>query len=75
MNYLEFFIRGLVLNFIILLLYFLLFIKLKKSIYKIHKYFFNITMEEFEKLNYLLMGGYKILIIIFYLIPTLILGI
>lgn len=74
MDYLEFFIRGLVLNFIILFLYFLLFIKVKKSIYKIHKNFFNITMEEFEKINYILMGGYKILIIIFYLIPTLILS-
>lgn len=73
MEYSDFFFKGLILNLILLFIYFLLFIKVKKTIYRIHRNYFNISFENFEKLNYLVIGIYKVLIIVFYLVPFLIL--
>ena len=40
-------------------------------IYKIHSIFFKIPVEKYDALNYQLMGLYKILVIVFNVVPYL----
>lgn len=59
-------------NYLILLLWFTLFSLCHQWIYRLHTRWFRLQPEIFDSLHYGLMGGYKLLIIVFNFIPWLI---
>jgi len=67
----EFLLWGLALHYAMLLLWFLMFRKWHKTLYRLHFRFFNISEKNFDSIHYLLMGLYKIGIFIFILIPLI----
>ena len=42
-------------------------------IYKLHGKWFSISVEKFNAIHYALMGGYKLTIFLFFLVPYLVL--
>jgi hypothetical protein len=60
-----------VINYGILLIWFLLFILARDPLYKLHNKFFGITVEHFNALNYGGISIFKIAIMIFNITPYL----
>ncbi len=65
----DFFMWCTIINMGLLLFVFVLCLVMRKTIYKIHSSLFPMTCEEFNRLLYMQMGIYKILIFIFNVIP------
>lgn len=64
-----------VINYIILLIWFIFFSVGHDFIYNLHGRWFNLRLESFDALHYGLMGIYKLGILLFALVPWLILTI
>ena len=75
--FLELFIKILAwsatINLIILLLWFILFISAHDWIYRMHNKWIKMSEETFNAVHYAGLGIYKILILLFNLIPYLVL--
>lgn len=65
---------GALINYAVLLLWFLLFSLGHDFIYNLHGRWFNLRLETFDSLHYGLMGIYKLAILLFNLVPWLILN-
>jgi len=57
------------LNYALLIVWFLAFFFLRDFIYVLHQRFFRISVEQFNAINYAGIAFYKILILVFNLIP------
>ena len=55
-------------NFFFLLFVFLVLL-LSEQVYQIHQYFYSGSLEEFQKMLYVLMGAYKLLWFFFNVVP------
>jgi hypothetical protein len=67
-------VRGLlgwciVINYGVLLLWFLLFTLAHDWVYQLHRRWFRLTVEQFDAIHYSVMGFYKIGIFLFNLVP------
>ena len=67
----EFLVWCLVLNYSLLIVWFLLFWCWHDGYYRLHSRWFPISLDQFNLVHYALMGIYKILIFIFNLMPLL----
>ncbi|QOL27041.1 hypothetical protein LP316_07060 [Thalassotalea sp. LPB0316] len=59
----------LILNYGVLLLWFIALVLAKPMIYKMHSRWFDISFEQFNQMNYICFGFYKILVFVFNLAP------
>ncbi len=60
--------------YIIVLLFWLLILKIGRNwIYKLHSKWFEISAEKLNVIHYTLMGFFKIILIVFFLVPYLVL--
>jgi hypothetical protein len=58
-----------VINYGLLLFWAAIFILVHDRVYRLHSQWFDLTKERFDALHYLLMGVYKILVLVFFVIP------
>lgn len=59
-------------NYGILIFWFIAIISFRDTIFRLHSRWFSITREEFDRIHYGLMGVFKLLIFIFTLVPFLV---
>ena len=59
----------LVINVLVILVWFLFFLLAHNFRYRIHSKMFKISIDQFDALHYGLIGGMKILVIVFNLVP------
>ncbi len=74
-NLRQIFLWMTIINFGILIFYFILLVSAKGFIYKLHGKWFNIKKEKMSSALYKVMAFYKIAIIIFNLVPYIALSI
>lgn len=67
----DFLLYSLVINYLILLVWFGLFVKAHDFIYRLHSRWFNISMQTFDTIHYSGLAVYKIGIILLNLVPLL----
>ena len=67
----DFFFWNLILNFAMLLWWFVIFSYKKDFVYKLHSIWFSIEKEKFDAIHYSAMAYYKLAIFIFSLFPYL----
>jgi hypothetical protein len=71
----SFFLWCTVINYIILLVWFLLFVCAHDSILRLHGKWFHLSRDQFDSLHYAGMSIFKIGIILFNLVPYIVLRI
>ncbi len=59
-------------NIGLLLVWILLFIMVHDWIYRLHSMWFKISKQQFDSIHYMLIGAFKIITIMFFLIPYLV---
>ena len=69
MNLEAFLLWCFIINYGVLLLWFLMIAFAKDFIYNIHTKWFNISREKFDSINYMWIGFFKLAIFIFNLAP------
>ena len=69
MNIEEFFLWNFIINYSILLVWFLMISFASDFMYTIHSKWFHIPREKFHSINYMWMGFYKLSIFLFNLAP------
>lgn len=67
----DFLLASLLLNYVILLWWFAVFVFGHDWLYDLHSRWFNLTTEQFDALHYGLMGAYKLGVILLNLVPWL----
>ncbi len=67
----AFLINMLLINYAMLILWFLLFMAARENIYRLHRRWFRLSPETFDAIHYGGMGLYKIGIFLFNLAPLL----
>jgi hypothetical protein len=67
----DFLLYSLVINYLILLVWFGFFVKAHDFIYRLHSRWFNISMQTFDTIHYSGLAIYKIGIILLNLVPLL----
>ncbi len=67
----DFLLYSLVINYLILLVWFGFFVKAHDFIYRLHSRWFNISMQTFDIIHYSGLAVYKIGIILLNLVPLL----
>jgi hypothetical protein len=58
-----------VINYVVLIIWFLIFISAKTWYYKLTSKWFKISEEKFDAINYVLMGIYDLSIFAFFVVP------
>ena len=71
----DFLLRCLVINYVILLLWFGAFVFAHGWLFRLHARWFRMTEERFDAIHYAGMAGYKIGILLLNLVPWLALGV
>ena len=71
----EFFLWCTVINVSLLFISFFCFKIFHDFIYKIHSKFYNISVEKFDLIMYKFTGFYKIIVLVFNLVPYIVLEI
>jgi hypothetical protein len=69
----DFLLYSLIINYVILLLWFGVFVLAHDWIYRLHTRWFNISMQTFDTIHYAGLAIYKIGIILLNLVPLLVL--
>ncbi len=69
----DFLLYSLIINYLILLLWFGVFVLAHDWIYRLHTRWFNISMQTFDTIHYSGIAIYKIGIILLNLVPLLVL--
>ncbi|GLX84621.1 hypothetical protein tloyanaT_08730 [Thalassotalea loyana] len=59
----------LILNYGVLLLWFIILVLAKPFLFKMHSRWFDISYEQFNQMNYIAFALYKILVFVFFLAP------
>lgn len=67
----DFLLASLLLNYVILLWWFAVFVFGHDWLYNLHIRWFNLSLEQFDALHYGLMGAYKLGVILLNLVPWL----
>ncbi|QHH93500.1 conserved hypothetical protein [Acinetobacter proteolyticus] len=67
----QFFLYMTILNYIVLILWFLAFVFAKDSIKRLHRHWFSLSEQQFDAIHYGGMAIYKIAILLFGLVPYL----
>jgi hypothetical protein len=65
----DFFLWGFILNLSLLFIWFAFFVFAKDFVLKIHNNLFGISEQQFNIINYSMMGAFKLLIYGFMLVP------
>lgn len=65
----DFLLYAFCISYGILLVWFFMMMFARNWAYRLHKNFFGINKEQFNFANYTLMGGYKLTIFVFFLVP------
>jgi len=65
---------SLALNYLILLIWFVVFIYARTWMKRLHGRWFNLNDQAFDAIHYAAMAGYKILIMVFNLVPFIVLS-
>ncbi|MDA7818478.1 hypothetical protein N9A28_09840 [Sulfurimonas sp.] len=65
----EFLLWCFIINYSILLLWFVMIVYAKEFIYNIHTKWFDISKEKFNSINYSWMGFYKLSVFLFNMVP------
>lgn len=60
-------------NYLILIVWFLAFVQARSWLYQMHTKWFRLSAEDFDRTHYLGMAIYKIGILLFFLVPYLVL--
>lgn len=66
-------LRGVIVNYAVLLLTFAAFIATRERIYRLHSRWFELSRSRFDAIVYILLGLYKLAIWFFLLVPCLVL--
>lgn len=69
----DFLFWSFIINYGILLLWFLVFVSMHDFIYGLHTRWFNLSLEQFDRIHYIGMAIYKLLIFVFNLVPWIVL--
>jgi len=69
----HFFLWCTVINYIVLIIWFLVFIYAHDNLYRLHNKWFRLTPEQFDATHYAAMSVYKIGILLLNLIPFIVL--
>lgn len=64
-----------VINYTVLIIWFLSLIVARNFVYKLHSRWFDISEAQFNAIHYGLMGAYKLLVMVFFLTPYIVLRI
>ncbi|MDP2248166.1 MAG: hypothetical protein Q8J65_08550 [Nitrosomonadales bacterium] len=67
----DFLLYSLIINYVILLLWFGIFVLAHDWIYRLHTRWFNISMQTFDTIHYAGLAVYKIGVIILNLVPLI----
>lgn len=67
----QFYLNAFFISYLILVIWFMAIVVFKKQMYKTHLKLFNISEIDFIRINYFLMGFYKLLVISLFLVPFL----
>lgn len=62
-----------VVNYGVLLLWFVVLTAMRERLYGIHGKWFPLSRESFDKMHYMSMAIYKVLVIVFFLVPWIVL--
>jgi hypothetical protein len=65
----HFFLVSALSNYAILLIWFAVFSLAHNGLYRLHRLWFALSLEQFDRIHYQLMGFYKIGILLFNLAP------
>ncbi|MCP3908734.1 MAG: hypothetical protein GY712_12045 [Oceanicoccus sp.] len=68
-----FFGWGAVINYLLLLLWFLFFSIARDTVFKIHSTWFKLSEDGFDTIHYCGLGIFKLLVFVFFLTPYLVL--
>lgn len=71
----QFFIIGFLVSMALLFVWFLLIVFAKKFMYEVHSNLFQIPAEDMGKIHYMLMGLFKLLVFLIFLVPYIVLKI
>ena len=58
-------------NYAILIVWFTVFVYAHEALYRLHRRWFNLSLEAFDAVNYAGMAIYKIGVMLFFLVPWL----
>ena len=61
-----------VVNIGLLLVWFLVFVTAHEAVYNVHRIWFSMSKEAFDRAHYILMGVYKLFTLSFFVVPYLI---
>jgi hypothetical protein len=70
-NNVDFYLYAFLLSYSILVFWFVSILLFKKNVYEMHTRWFKISLNDFEKTQYFLIGFYKLLILSMFLVPYL----
>ena len=62
-----------VINMVILLFWFLVFVTARDMVFQMHTRWFKLSEERFDEIHYTMMGYYKLAVMLFNLVPYLVL--
>ena len=58
-------------NYAVLILWFLVFLYAHDWLYRVHSRWFRLSVENFDIFNYLAIAIYKIVVVVFFLVPLI----
>ena len=67
----AFLIYNILINYLILIIWFLVFVYAHDWLFRIHRKWFRLSIETFDKLNYISIAIYKIIVIAFNIVPLI----
>jgi len=67
----DFLLWCVVINYGVLLVWFAVWVFGRDAIYHLHSRWFDLPRDRFDTLFYGLMGGYKLVVLVFFLVPWL----
>lgn len=67
----DFYLYSFLISYFILIFWFSMILLLKDWVYDLHCKWFSMSKEDFDKIHYFLMGFYKLLIFVMFMIPYL----
>lgn len=65
----DFFLNAFLISYAFLMIWFVMFVFAKGTIYRAHMKWFSLSEQDLAKIHYFLMGFFKLLVIAVFLIP------
>ena len=67
----DFLLYSTLINFVILLWWFGWLVFAHDSVYRLHRRWFALSVEQFDAIHYAAMAGYKLAVMVFFFVPWL----